>query len=181
MKDARSRAWQQKRLLELRQALGASQRSSGQATIRRDDCGDYALFGRLGHIYAVPEGFQLVIRGESSRRWHFVKQRLSFCRLANDGDDEGSLFFERLPTVAEAALIREALAIRRAAVISTDGRARKVLDAKALRKRALRRRSLARPGTVPATSPLKLKRKKSLTKRASGAVKSANRCRGLPR
>jgi hypothetical protein len=181
MKDARSRTWQKKRLLELQRVLGASQRSSGQATIRRDDCGDYALFGRLGHIYAIPKGFQLVIDGESSRRWIFVKQRLSFCQLANDGDDEGSMFFERLPTVAEAALIREALGIRRAAVISSDARARKVLEAKALRKRALRRRSLARPGTVPPTSSLKPKRKKSLTKRASGAVKSVNQRRGLPR
>jgi hypothetical protein len=180
MKDARSRAWQKKHLLQLQQALGASQRSSGQATVRRDDCGDYALFGRLGHIYAVPEGFQLMIDGESSRRWNFVKLRLSFSQIANDGDDEGTMFLGRLPAVAEARLIREALGIRRAAVISSDARARKVLDAKALRKRAPTRGSLASRGTVLLTSPPRPRRKKSLTKRASGVVKSANRRPGLP-
>jgi hypothetical protein len=134
--------WQRERLLELREALGSSQRCSGQSTLRRDDCGDYALFGRLGHIYAVPEGFQLVIDGESPRRWTFVKRRLAFCRLANDGDDEGTMFLDRLPTAAEAALIREALCIRSVANISPEARAQKILDGKALRGRQIGRSKL---------------------------------------
>lgn len=28
--------------------------------LRRDECGDWCINGKRGHIYAVPEGFQLV-------------------------------------------------------------------------------------------------------------------------
>jgi hypothetical protein len=139
MKDPCPPPWQRKRLLELLKALAVTKRSFRQATIRRDDCDDYAIWGRFGHIYAVPEGYQLVIGCESSRRWHFVKQRLAFCRLANDGGGEGTMFLTRLPTEAEAALIREALGLRKTANISPKTRARKILDGKALRARQNRK------------------------------------------
>jgi hypothetical protein len=41
-------------LLEFRQAIGAR-----EASLRRDDCGDWAVSGTSGHVYAVAEGFQL--------------------------------------------------------------------------------------------------------------------------
>jgi hypothetical protein len=72
--------------------------------------------GTSGHVYAVAdEGIQLVVStGESARRWGSVKKRLAFCRVTQDGDDEGCLTLDRLPTMAECELIREALAIRKA-------------------------------------------------------------------
>jgi hypothetical protein len=73
--------------------------------------------------------------GSASREWHFVKQRLAFCRLAQDGDCEGTMFLTQLPTAAEATLIREALSLRKTANISPECRARKILDGKALRAR----------------------------------------------
>ena len=67
-----------------------------------DDCGDWAIFGKHGHIYIAGQGFSLcVTTGESARRWFNVKQRLSFCRLTQDGDDEGCLHLDRLPTKVE--------------------------------------------------------------------------------
>jgi hypothetical protein len=135
MKDPCPPPWQRKRLFELLNALAVAKRCSGQATIRRDDCDDFAIWGRDGHIYAVPEGYQLVIGGESPRRWHFVKQRLAFCRLAQDGDCEGTMFLTQLPTAAEAGLIREALGLRKTADISPECRANKIRDGKALRAR----------------------------------------------
>jgi hypothetical protein len=60
----------------------------------------YAIFGKSGHGYADGDGFLLyVMTGESPRRWGFVKKRLaSFCRPSQDGDDEGCLRLDRLPS-----------------------------------------------------------------------------------
>jgi hypothetical protein len=93
--------------------------------------GDYGIHGKLGHICLDGDGFLLSVvakdeRDQSPRRWTNVKQRLAFCRIMQDGDDEGSLHLDRLPTPAEAVLIREALGIRKRA-LTEDGRAQ--LDA----------------------------------------------------
>ena len=82
--------------------------------LRRDECGDHRINGKRGHIYRDGAGFLLyVTTGESKRRWTNTKQRLGFCRVTQDGDDEGCLHLDRLPTRAEAGLIRQALRIRR--------------------------------------------------------------------
>jgi hypothetical protein len=36
-----------------------------------------------------------------------VKKRLAFCRLTQDGDDEGCFHLDRLPTKNEAETIRD--------------------------------------------------------------------------
>ena len=46
--------------------------------------------------------------GESVRRWKNVKKRLAIRRISQDGDDEGCLHLDRLPTAHEADLIRGA-------------------------------------------------------------------------
>jgi hypothetical protein len=81
--------------------------------LRRDECGDYTIIGKLGHIYTDDQGFLLYVTAPGSpRRWSLVKRRLAFCSLKQDGDDEGCLYLDRLPEPAEAELIREALGIR---------------------------------------------------------------------
>jgi hypothetical protein len=81
--------------------------------------------GTSGHVYAVPEGFQLVVStGESARRWGSVKKRLAFCRVTQDGEDEGCLTLDRLPTLAESTVIREALGIRKAPALSDATKAK---------------------------------------------------------
>jgi len=93
--------------------------------LRRDACGDSAINGKSGHIYADGSGFLLYVHtGESARRWTNVKQRLAFCRLTQDGDDEGCLHLDRLPVAAEADLIREALGIRKRRHLSDEELAR---------------------------------------------------------
>jgi hypothetical protein len=52
-------------------------------------------------------------REQSPRRWRGIKQRLHFAQVTQDGDDEGILLLDRLPTAAEAVAIRETLRIRR--------------------------------------------------------------------
>lgn len=119
------------RLQALLTALDASpvtlQRDLHRAGGRK---GDHGIYGKLG-IYADGAGFLLCVtadqRTQSPRRWTNVKRRLAFCHLTQDGDDEGCLHLDRLPTPAEAALIRVALGIRKRRMLTEEGRAQ--LDA----------------------------------------------------
>lgn len=70
----------------LMRALDASSR-----TLRRDECGDWAVNGRLGHIFSNGVALMLYVTTEESvRRWNNVKRRLDFCRVVQDGDDEAA-------------------------------------------------------------------------------------------
>ena len=96
-------------LIKLVSALGCR-----AATLRRDECGDWRIEGSSGHVYAVPgaldqpkrPGFAIFVMTESARAWTYVQRALSFAKVIADGDAEGGLFLDRLPTKAEAALIR---------------------------------------------------------------------------
>jgi hypothetical protein len=90
--------------------------------LRRDECSDWRINGRQGHIYAVPEGFQLVFfarngvnefdgDGPHIEDYLKAKRDLIFSRLAQDGTGEGIFMLDRLPTPAEAEVIRDTLGI----------------------------------------------------------------------
>jgi hypothetical protein len=116
MTDCFPPAKQRPQLTELRAAIDAR-----ASSLRRDEYGDWAIFGKLGHIYAAPEGFHLMIStGESARRWVHVKTRLAFCRLTQDGDDEGCVILDRLPVKSEAGIIRKALGIPKAQHLTAE-------------------------------------------------------------
>jgi hypothetical protein len=115
-------------------ALDASPIALGRPNCR-GWVGDYQITGKHGHVLADGVGYLLYattperdrrdpdgkIRTYGSpRRWTNVKRQLSFCRLMQDGDDEGCLHLDRLPTEAEAKLIREALGIRRRRHLSPE-------------------------------------------------------------
>ena len=89
-------------------ALGATGRA-----LRRDSCGDWAIEGKRGHIYADGSGFLLFVSPGFKRGWSNTKRKLDFCRVTQDGDDEGCLHLDHLPTPKEAELIRHALRIKR--------------------------------------------------------------------
>jgi hypothetical protein len=89
--------------------------------------GDWAIYGRLGHIYPDGAGYLLCVvadeRDQSARRWNNVKARLArICELTQDGDDEGCLYLDRMPAAHEAGLIREALGIRRKRQLSDEAK-----------------------------------------------------------
>jgi hypothetical protein len=89
--------------------------------LRRDQCGDWAITGKSGHILADGDGYLLCAgTGESARRWTNVKNRLGFCRVTQDGDDEGCLHLDQLPTRTQASAIREALGIRQRTHFSAE-------------------------------------------------------------
>jgi hypothetical protein len=108
--------------------------------LRRDECSDWRINGKQGHIYAVPEGFQLVFFARNGvNEWdgdgpHIedyvrAKRALIFCRLAQDGTGEGIFFLDRLPTPNEAQAIRDTLSSPRS---GTWGSPRKLRSPPAL-------------------------------------------------
>jgi hypothetical protein len=96
------------RLAQLREVLNGAFRSLG-----RDECdGAYRLLGSRGHIYRDGGGWLLYVRCRSRMHWTYTKRRLAFCRVTQDGDDEGCLHLDRLPSTAEAEEIRHAVGLR---------------------------------------------------------------------
>jgi hypothetical protein len=127
MTDIYPPAKQRPALLALREALGAR-----EGALRRDECGDWAIFGRFGHIYAAPEGFQFFFRGadefeepKSSQGWTYAKRAMAFAKLTQDGDEEGILLLDRLPTSDEAEIIRAKLRIPKRIEYSEEELARR--------------------------------------------------------
>lgn len=114
-------------LLKLVEALGCR-----EAALRRDECGDWRLGGETGHIYAVPgsiarpniEGFQIFVFCETVRQWSAAKSQMKpFTELTNDGDNEGALFLDRLPTNGppdEAEIIRRYVGLTKRRVDSEE-------------------------------------------------------------
>jgi hypothetical protein len=97
---------QREALLKFAEALG-----SVSTSLRRDDCNDPQLKGRYGHISAVPGGFQVYVIADSKQAWTWAKKSLAFAQVTQDGDDEGMLFLDRLPTPTEAETIRSYVGI----------------------------------------------------------------------
>jgi hypothetical protein len=115
-------------LLAFAEAVG-----SASTALRRDENGDWRIKGKLGFIYAVPgtldepgrEGFQLYCERETKQAWTWAKKLLSFCAVAQDGDTEGVLFLDRLPTTAEAETIRDVLGAAKRPIYDEEVMARK--------------------------------------------------------
>jgi hypothetical protein len=93
------------------------------ARVHRDDCADYALAGAYGWIYHVatpgcPPTFQIIIATTSPLRWRKAKALLAFGRVSQDGDWEGAVMLDGLPTPEQGAAIREALGLRKRRTLS---------------------------------------------------------------
>jgi hypothetical protein len=119
MSDLYPAAAQRQALLELMPALGCS-----DTALRRDECGDPRIAGKHGHIYAVcgpkGSGFMIYVNCETGMGWTYAKRALAFAQLANDGDDEGAVFLDRMPSKSEAETIRRYCGIRKRAELSEE-------------------------------------------------------------
>jgi hypothetical protein len=110
--QAEQRRADRARLQELLTALDA-----GEAQLRRDECGDWQIAGTRGHVYAMGSTFHLVVFVDepdlnareihTGARWTWAKKRLPFAPVTQDGDDEGILRLEQLPTADQAIEIRD--------------------------------------------------------------------------
>jgi hypothetical protein len=99
-----------RQLRDLLAALNAWDRA-----LRRDECNAWRISGTSGCIYTWGDGktWVLHIACRSSRHWAATKERLAFCAVTQDGDDEGCLRLHAVPTKQQAEAIREALSIRK--------------------------------------------------------------------
>lgn len=102
-------------LLAFVEAIGCRDRA-----LRRDDCGDWRVNGRTGHVYAVPEGFQVFIISGSARLWGAAKKALDGVKLCNDGDEEGGFLFTELPTRSQVAALRRYAGIAKKRTLSDE-------------------------------------------------------------
>ena len=92
--------------------------------LRRDENGDWRISGTTGHIYAVPEGFQIMVTGrESVRYWNNAKKALAFAKVTQDGEDEGGLILDRHPTPSEAESIRHYCGLAKKREMTEEARA----------------------------------------------------------
>jgi hypothetical protein len=103
--------------------------NASPSALRLDDCGAWHIRGNWGHIYsfgpiAAENGFLLVSMSGSARQWTADKRRFEFCRVTQDGDDEGCLHLAGLPTPSQANAIRRSLGIRKALSLSAIERLR---------------------------------------------------------
>ena len=119
-------AAQRARLLEFAGALG-----SRSSALQRDECGDWAIFGRYGHIFAVPlarraekTGFHIVYSpcsplDKSPRAWGHARKAIgAFACLALHGGSGGTFLLDRLPTAAEATTLLGKLGIPKKRTLS---------------------------------------------------------------
>jgi hypothetical protein len=103
-------------LLKCLEAIGAR-----PGALRRDQCGDWAIFGKHGHVYAVaPASFQFMFTAGRAQAWTYAKKALGFTRLTQEGDGEGALILDRVPTTGEGDIIRSKFGIAKRAVYSEE-------------------------------------------------------------
>jgi hypothetical protein len=90
--------------------------------LRRDECGAWRINGTRGSIHTWGDGssWVLYVAGRSALHWTWLKKKLSFCRVTQDGDDEGCLRLVSLPTPEQAGVIRDALGIRKRMEFAPD-------------------------------------------------------------
>src|SRR5262245_29884519 len=89
-----------------------------------------------------------------------IKRRLAFMSVTQDGDEEGCLRLCALPTPEQAALIRDALSLRKRRVLSEASHASLIAAGVKGRFRA---EGLARaPGLAPDPNPIPSREKTAL-------------------
>ena len=103
--------------------------------------GDYQITGKHRHVLTDGTGYLLYVTG-TVQRWRKAKRSLPG-KVTQDGDDEGILRLDQLPTSAEADTIRDLIGIRK----------RRLMTAEALSKLESARGSIKSPVSA---SPMRL-------------------------
>jgi hypothetical protein len=62
----------------------------------------------------------LYVSCHSPRHWTATKARLAFCKVTQDGEEEGCLRLFHLPTLDQAEAIRDALGIQKRREVSVE-------------------------------------------------------------
>lgn len=97
---------------KLLQTLSDSLKTSYRR-IKLDECGDWNIKGIKGHIFTDGKFWYVFMNSDSTRKWINIKRALRFMEVTQDGDTEGILRQEKMPTIYEAKNIRKVLGLRR--------------------------------------------------------------------
>ena len=108
MRAQPNRSEDKKLLQKLSEALNSS-----EERIHLDECGDWNIFGRKGKIFTDAELWYIYISAKSKRHWSSIKKKLNFMVISQDGDDEGILKLERMPSQEEAEIVREMVGLNK--------------------------------------------------------------------
>lgn len=101
---------EKKLMQKLVRSLKIVKKRNGKNILHLNECDDWVLTSRYGSIQTDSEYWYLWV---INRRWSSVKKELSFMTLTQDGDDEGILRLDRMPTEVEAVKIRKTLNLRK--------------------------------------------------------------------
>jgi hypothetical protein len=113
-----SRTADRELLLALTESLSVSQRR-----LHRDPCGDWIIVGSRGHVLSDGVNAYIYLPFETARRWERAKRLLDFMAVVQDGDTEGVLRFDGMPTAEQAKVIRKLLGFRPRLELSEADRA----------------------------------------------------------
>jgi len=92
--------------------------------LRRDECGAWRITGRDGsiHTWGDNRSWVLWVVCRTPLLWRRTKERLAFCTVTQDGDEEGCLRLHQLPTAEQAETIRDVLGLRKRPELSAEHR-----------------------------------------------------------
>ena len=93
-------------MLDLLQSLNGA-----KTALRRDECGDWTIFGKHGHIHTDGSDFYIFLTCPTRKMWGNRKRKLGLM-VVQDGDDEGIFLLPDFPTKELAATIRRLVGFR---------------------------------------------------------------------
>lgn len=94
-----------------------------EGRIKLDECGDWNIFGKRGHICTDSTGWWYLFTScDTERKWNNTKKNLSFMEVSQDGDDEGILKLNRIPFRDEAQMVRKVIGLRPRTKLTEEGR-----------------------------------------------------------
>ena len=122
--------------------------------LRRDECGWWVISGRHGSLQTWGDSNTWVayVMCRSARHWTITKNRLSFMKVTQDGDDEGCLRLFDLPTAAQASVIRDVLGLRKRRTLTKESRDKLIAAGVNRRFRARTAPEAPGPGHPPPTN-----------------------------
>ena len=85
----------------------------------KDECSDYNILGTKARVFVDQSYWYIYIFGYS---WSLAKRYLSFMEVFQDGDHEGILKLNRMPSFKEAMIIRRIAGFRKKRVLSASDR-----------------------------------------------------------
>jgi hypothetical protein len=100
----------------------ASTLSVSKARLKRDGCGDWIIRGRRGHILTDGIAMYVYLACKTKRRWENAKSALGLV-ATQDGDTEGVLRLDDLPSEPLAETLRRLLGLRKSVRPSDKQRA----------------------------------------------------------